>query len=329
MANSIIENSMADVQIRTFRNFDPPELVRLWNSAYQSRGVAAPITADIFDSTVLAHLYFDPAGLIVAELEEHLVGFVHVGFCVNATHTDLDQTQAVICAIVVDPQHQHEDIGTKLLEAARDYARKSGAEILFAGPSPGRDPFYGGIYGGSRPSGFLHSQPSLNGFFSQNGFEEFERHGIFQKDLQNSREPINFRLSTIRRKTDLRLIEDEQAHKWWWNVRRSRFDMLRFELLPKNQLEPVVAAISVYGLDFYIASWNHRAVGMLDLQVLEEYRRKGYGQALLIEVGRRLKDEMITLLEVHAPLENEAMVKLIEGAGFTQIDTGIVYRQKL
>ncbi|TWT62416.1 GNAT family N-acetyltransferase [Rubinisphaera italica] len=320
---------MADVQIRTFRNFDPPELVRLWNSAHQSRGVAAPISADIFDSTVLAHLYFDPAGMIVAQQGQNLVGFVHVGFCSNETRTALDHTQAVICAIVVDPQHQHEDIGTQLLSAARDYAQTSGATILFAGPSPNRDPFYSGIYGGSRPSGFLASQPSLDGFLLQNGFEAFERHGIFQKDLQNTREPINFRLSTIRRKTELRLIEDEQTDDWWWNVRRARFDMLRFEMLPKNQLEPIVAAITVYGLDFYISNWNHRAVGMLDLFVMEDHRRKGYGQALLVEVGRRLKDEMITLLEIHAPLENEAMVKLIEGAGFTQIDTGIVYRQKL
>ncbi|MCG6157813.1 GNAT family N-acetyltransferase [Rubinisphaera margarita] len=319
---------MPEVQIRTFRNFDPPHLVRLWNTAYQSRGVAAPISPDIFDIAVLAVPFFDPAGLIVAEINDELVGFAHVGFCVNEAHTALDHSQAVLCTIVVDPDHRHEDIGTRLLEQARNYARGKGAEVLFAGPSPERDPFYNGIYGGSRPSGFLESQPSLIEFLTASGFEPVEQHGVFQKDLTTTREPINLKLVAIRRRMELQLGEDHRIEDWWWAARLGRYELLRFDLVPRNQLQ-AVASITVLGLDFFVSNWNHRAVGMLDLIVAEEERRKGYGQSLLIEVGRRLKDEMITLLEIHAPLQQAEMVKLITGAGFTQVDTGVVFRQDL
>jgi len=319
---------MADVFFRTFRNFDPPELVRLWNASYLGRGVAAPISCDIFDTAALAHTYFDPQGLIVAEHEGALLGFVHVGFGVNAEHTDLDHTQAVICAIVVDPQARGRHIGQQLLQEAELYARSQGATDLFAGPSPERDPFYTGIYGGSKPSGFLESHESLHPFLKENGFSEYEKHGVFQKNLQTSRDPIHVRLMNIRRKMEVDMTDQPHHVDWWWMVRMGRFDYLQFELRPKNGGEPV-AGVSVIGLDFYIPTWNERAVGLLDLYVNENQRRKGYAQALLIEVGKRLKNEMVTLTEVHVPLVNQEVVKLVEGAGFAQIDTGIVYHKKL
>jgi len=319
---------MSDLHFRPFRNFDPPELVRLWNVSYNGRGVASPITPDIFDVAALAHTYFDPQGLIVAEQDDRLVGFVHVGFCVNAEHTDLDYSKAVVCAIVVEPAERHLHIGSQLLERAREYARSKGATELFAGPSPGRDPFYSGIYGGSRPSGFLESHESIGPFLRQQGFDEIERHAIYQKELQNSRDPVNFRLITIRRKMELQLTDQPSHVDWWWLVRMGRYDYLRFEMLHKETGE-TVAGISVIGLDFYIPSWNERAVGLLDLFVLEKERRKGYAQALLVELGRRLKDDMVTLAEIHVPFEKPEVRDLVESAGFQHIDTGIVYYQSL
>ena len=300
----------------------------MWNHSYHGRGVASPISPDIFDVAALAHTYFDPQGLILAILDGRPIGFVHVGFSVNAAHTQLDLTQAVVCAIVVEPEHRHSQVGSQLLDQARQYARSRGATDLFAGPSPGRDPFYTGIYGGSRPSGFLQSHESIGPFLLQQGFTEYEKHNIYQKDLQNSRDPINFRLMNIRRKMELKLTDQPSQVDWWWMVRMGRYDYLRFELYPRGGNEPV-AGVSVIGLDFYVSSWHERAVGLLDLFVLESERRKGYAQALLIELGRRLKEEMITLAEIHVPCSKPEVMQLIESTGFQQIDLGIVYHQQL
>ncbi|MBR9800210.1 hypothetical protein GYB59_00280 [bacterium] len=46
-------------------------------------------------------------------------------------------------------------------------------------------------------------------------------------------------------------------------------------------------------------------------------------------MGRRLKDDMVTLAEIHVPFEKPEVRDLVEGAGFQQIDTGIVYHQSL
>jgi len=319
---------MSEIELRTFRNFDPPKLVRLWNTAYQSRGVAAPISNDIFDVAVISHIYFDPAGLIVATREDQIVGFVHVGFCVNEAHTGLDHSQAVICSLVIDPEQSFSELGSRLIDAARDYALKHDSNWLFAGASPERDPFYCGILGGTRPSGVMKSQEQLTELFEHSDFEPFESHGIFQKDLQTARPPVNFRLAAIRRKMEMRLTEEPRVNEWWTSARLSNFEILRFEMVPKDQIEPI-AAVTLIGLDFFVSNWNHRAVGLLGFAVADGNKEAEYGQAILVEVGRRLKEEMVTMLEIHARLDRVELVNTIKEAGFSQVDTGVVYRLPL
>jgi hypothetical protein len=60
--------------------------------------------------------------------------------------------------------------------------------------------------------------------------------------------------------------------------------------------------------------------------VTEANRRKGYGQALLVEVCRRVRDDMIQLAEAHAPKADAGAIAVIESAGFKSLDSGRVYR---
>ncbi|MCA8989845.1 MAG: GNAT family N-acetyltransferase, partial [Planctomycetaceae bacterium] len=112
------------------------------------------------------------------------------------------------------------------------------------------------------------------------------------------------------------------------SARLAEFEFLNFEMSSKKDAE-LVGMISLYGLDFYMKCWNHRAVGLRDLKISEAFQRQGMAQALLIEIGKQLKQEMITLLEMHTPLENTALIQLITGAGFTQVDEGVVYRKSI
>lgn len=80
------------------------------------------------------------------------------------------------------------------------------------------------------------------------------------------------------------------------------------------------------GLDRYAAAWQTRGIGLLGLYVTEANRQKGYGQALLVEVCRRVRDDMVQLAEAHAPKSDAAAIAVLESAGFRQIDTGLVYR---
>lgn len=314
------------IDYRRFQNTDLPRLVKLWNQAGLGRGAAAGFGCDVFDDVVLAQTYFDRDGLIVATDGAEVVGFAHAGFGPNADESALQTADGVICVAIVHPTRRRQGIGRELVRRAEAYLRGRGATSIQAGPSPGRDPFYYGLYGGANSSGLLESEPLAGPFFTALGYLPRTRRLILQRDLEVKNDPVSLRLMNARRATRLDIPEHSQPHSWWWQTRRGRLDSLDLVLLPKAGGEPL-ARVTAVGLDFYAPRWGTRAVGLVDLEVRPDARKKGYGQACLIEVGRRLKLEMISLLEAHVPADDPAALAVFACAGFSPVDGAVVYEK--
>ena len=314
------------IEYRSFHNTDPPRLVKLWHSCSLGRGAAEGFGSDALETVNFSQPYFDPAGLIIASSENGIVGFVHAGFCVNDQQTHLNKERGVICAIMVHPDYRRQGIGRELIARAEQYLAEQGATSQLAGASVWCDPFYVGIYGGTRPAGFLESDPSLHHFFQALGYHQFSSQHIYQRDLGNQKEPIDFKLVAVRRKMQLAISQQPEKPSWWWVTRFGRLDTIRFLLVPKKG-GPPVAGLTVSGLDFYLNKWNERAIGLTELFVAENERRKRYGQMLVSEVCRKMKDELVTRAEIHIAEENEAALGLIGKCGFEKVDTGFVYQK--
>lgn len=312
------------ISYRRFRNSDPPQLLRLWHECDLGRGAAKDLAIDALDILALSQPYFDPEGLIVAVDDGKIVGYVHAGFGCNATKTDIDHTVGVICVLLVLPSHRRQGIGTELLRRGEWYLKEAGAKAIHAGPSRDKDPFYVGVYGGTRCSGFLHSDPIAFPFFIARGYGPVENHAIFQRNLRQRKDPLNFRLVTLRRKMELQVSDLPQSVSWWWHARYGKLDTVSFQLLNKGSTEPI-AGLTVVGLDLYISSWQERCVGFFDLQVEENERRKGYGQLLLTEVCKRMREELVTTTEVHVNMKLDHVMKLVKASGFEQVDQGTVF----
>lgn len=315
------------IEYRSFHNADPPKLAALWQQCRLGRGAADGLTPDAFETLVYSQTYFDPAGLIVAVDQGRAVGYVHAGFGANTDESALSREAGVICLVMVHPEYRRQGIGRQLVARAEAYLTHSGSTSITAGPAAPRDPFYVGLYGGAETSGFLESDPNAAPFFTAIGYAPDSRHLVFQRDNRNRNDPISIRLVAIRRKMDVTVNDQPDHPTWWWQCRYGRLDSLVFHLAPKGGGKPVASAC-VMGLDFYLKKWHERAVGISSLYVDNIERRKGYGQALVLDISRRLRDEMITRLDAHVPEANTAVAELIRSIGFEQVDTGIVYRRE-
>ena len=316
---------MSAISYRTFRNSDPPRILRLWHQCELGRGAARPVSTEAFELINYAQPYFDPAGLIVAERDRELVGFVHAGFGFTADRNAIDPQIGVICVVMVRPDHRRQGIGRELVRRAEEYLRSRGARTIQAGESRYVDPFYYGLYGGSRPSGFLDSDPLAAPFFTALGYVPEQTIGVYQRDLTIKRDPTNMRLVGLRRSTELEIAEMPLQPTFWWYCHMGRIDTLRFRLVDKKSRVPL-AAVTVMGLDHYLTTWNERAVGLVDIFVTEGHRGQGFGQTLLVETVRRLRQELITRAEIHVPDSHEYLTKAVLGAGFSRLETGTVYR---
>lgn len=314
------------IDYRPFCNSDPPQLVSLWHECRFGRGAADGFGSDAFETLNFSQPYFESEGLTVACDGERMVGFVHSGFGPNQDESALSYDSGVICVIGVHPEYRRQGIGRELVARAEAYLRGRGASELYAGPAAPRDPFYVGLYGGTRPAGFLESDPDADPFFTSLGYQPVARRAVYQRDISQPGDPVNFRLVTIRRKMELSLASQPDAMTWWWLTRFGRLDSLQCQLAPKGGGEPVAQA-TVVGLDLYLPKWQEQAIGITDLTVLQPSRRLGYGQMLLLEICRRMREELVTRVDASVADEDEAAVGLVESSGFQRIDTGIVYRR--
>lgn len=316
---------MTEIGYRCFRNADPPQLVLLWNQCELGRGAVSNIDCDAIDLTVFAQPYFDARGLIVAVEGGRIVGFVHAGFAVSSGEAELDRRHGVICSLMVHPGHRRRGIGAALLAKAEEYLRSHGSETISAGPSPGCDPFYFGLYGGCQAAGFLESDPLIAPFLLRFGYTVDRRWQVFHRSLSDSRDPVGLRLMSLRMSTRLSVAQPAPARSWWWFCRYGRLDTIDLVLTAKSGGTSFAAA-TVVGLDHYSDRWREtRAVGLTDIVVPPDRRRKGYGQTLLVEACRMLRSDLASLVEVHVADDNAAGLGLLKSAGFTPVDAGACF----
>lgn len=317
---------MSDVSYRTFRNSDPPRILRLWHECQLGRGAALPHSTEAFELINYSQPYFEPQGLLLAESGGELIGLAHGGFAFTDDRSAIDPARGIVCAILVRPDSRGRGIGRELLTRCESWLRQRGATTLQAGESRGADPFYYGLYGGSRPSGFLHSDPLAAPFLQACGYTAHESIGVYQRDLSLRKDPVSIQIAAIRRSTELQHVEGPPHPTFWWFTHLGRSDTLRFRLVDRRSAEPV-AAVTVVGLDHYVSKWNERAIGLVDLFVLESHRNQGYGQTLIVEVLKHLRQELITRADMHVSDTNPVLAKAVALAGFERVDTGTVYRR--
>jgi GNAT superfamily N-acetyltransferase len=236
----------------------------------------------------------------------------------------LNRQAGVICAVLVRPSHRRRGIGRELVARAEAYLRRSGSTSISAGQSPGRDPFYVGIYGGSQPTGFLESDRAAHPFFTALGHRPAQRWLVQQRGLSDSADPMSMRLLSMRRATEVAATDHPQPLTWWWTARFGRLDTVRFLMVLKGE-NRIVATMNIVDLSFYASKWGERVVGLTDLFVPAEERRHGYGQALLVEVCRRLREESVGRVEMHVLETDAPLVSLLNTCGFEPVDVGVVY----
>ena len=203
------------IHYRTFRNSDPPGLVRVWNDALGGRGTIPLRSPTPFDYFILSKGFFDPAGLQVALDGSSIVGWSLTGFGPNPAHTGLDLSTGVLCVLGVLPSHRRQGIGRELLSHSEGYLRQRGAAQLFAGPMVPLNPFTFGIYGGSQSPGFLESSETLGPFLLHQGYEMEQTVLVMQRHLDRPFNVIDGRFPALRKRFEVKSLSRTAAGRWY------------------------------------------------------------------------------------------------------------------
>jgi ribosomal protein S18 acetylase RimI-like enzyme len=314
------------IEYRPFHNADPPQIAELWNFAKLGPGAALEFPNDALDMLVFAEPYFDREGLILACDGKDVVGFIHGGFGANAEGTGVSTDEGVICAIVVRMDYRRRGIGRELVARAENYLRGRGARQIFAGESGRRNPFYLGLYGGADSGGFLESDAIAAPFFTALGYQPAERYELLSRDISEKKDPFDPRMLQVKRLMKFGIMDRPSGADWWWMTREGRFGSITFVLVP-NAGGPPPAEATFWEMELHAATRGERTAGITRLVVAATERRKGYAKALITEVIRRLREELVTRVEVTIREENAAALNLFKALNFESFDRGVVYRR--
>ena len=314
------------IEIRCFRNEDPPRLAEVWRAADLGPAAMQPMTTAMLEGSVFSKPYFDRHGLLVATDGGRVVGFAHSAFGPDAARAAIDTGVGTTLLVAVVPHAEGEAIADRLLAASEEYLRRRGARVLHGGGSAEMHGFYLGLYGGSDLPGILDSSAALQSTFRRAGYVEHERVAVLRRALAGFRPPVNREQLAIRRSTHLRAI-DEPARRTWWEAATTTGMALRRYELACSGTNRILGSASFWDMQPLSSAWGVAAAGLLEIVVEGGRRRQGLAHFLLADALQDLAREGVTLVETHAARSNVPALMLFSKLGFEAVEHGTIFRK--
>ncbi|MFM7072995.1 MAG: hypothetical protein ACKO38_14495 [Planctomycetota bacterium] len=320
------------VEFRTFRNSDPPQLATVWNSQPPLETRLPRVHARMLDETVLARLYFDPAGLLVAEEGNRVVGFAHAGFGPVAGGERLATDRGCVSALMVEQRPDAELIAAELIRRAEDYLAARGArESMAGGPGP-VDPFYGGMYGGCRGEGIPTEDAAAVERFRAAGYAEGEKRVVFRRELADYRPPYDrLHMQWQRQLPTERPVECQSglaAASWWDASTMGQQCRCRFRLAVRSPT-PRAAEILCCDLQPFADATGQRLGGLLQWNCDDRAWSDGLFRFLLAETLRLLAEDGVEWFEAHTGPTDAPLRDLLEKLGFRRVTEKIMLAKPL
>ena len=176
------------IRFRPFRNSDPPALAQLWNQGVPEGTAVSPLRVHELDDRVFGQVYFDRAGLIVAERDDQIVGFAHAGFGPDQPIELIPpfsfcESVGTVAMLVVEPGTVADEVASGLIiEAERNLrGRRDEGDLRWRAVSA--EPVLLGGCGGSEGAGIVPSHPCFPQVLARMGYEPVSSTVLFEYDL--------------------------------------------------------------------------------------------------------------------------------------------------
>ncbi len=316
-------------RFRRFRNTDPPALARLWNQTIPQIATVRPLRIHELDTHAFGRVNFDAAGLIIAEKDGRVAGFVHAGFGPDipvdpARPLDLNHEMGTIAMLLVEPNLDDRELVLGLIGEAENYLKNRGAKVIYAGGLFPLNPFYWGVYGGSEGCGVLSAHQPFHRTLTERGYEPAGTTILLEADLSVP-EPRDPRGVLIRRQTQVEFHDDAFPNHWWQCLALGEFELMNARLVSRSD-GCLLAYAQAWDMSWFARVDSRSRIGLISLEVSLSHRRKGYGRFLVSEILRRARENHVSIVAVQTAATNQPALGLYRALGFRQIEEATCFR---
>jgi ribosomal protein S18 acetylase RimI-like enzyme len=306
-------------------------LTKLWNLGISGAVTARPLRVHELDGHAFGTIVFDPKGLIVAERDGEIVGFVHAGFGPKDHASGdgpspgrLDRGIGTIAMMLVSPGLADPGVERELIFRAERYLRESGAKVIYLGGQYPLNPYYWGLHGGSEFAGVLSGHQHLHRIARDLGYERVSTAIILEANLDQP-VPRDPRAVILKRQSQITTYEDELPRSWWDSLALGDFHPTRVRLTSKTDDEEIAHA-GMWDMSWFSRLDGHARIGVIDFEVAPQHRRNGYGRFLMAEILRSAREQLFAVAQVQTNSTNHAALALYDSTGFQPIDEASLYR---
>ncbi len=314
-------------EIRPFRNTDPPAVLEIWRSCHEQRGLHQPISSELLERYLFGRPYFDFDGLQIAWDGDRPLGLVHAGFGPNEKQDGLSYLAGTTYLLLTRPDcDDRDELADRLLESSEAYLKDRGCQVFYGGGIRPMDAFYLGLYGGSELPGILISDRVSLEAFKRRKYRDISGTIVFRGDLRTLQIPMTRQMMQTRRQMTVEKSVDPPQKTLWDAYVRGDFHITRFELHSRRGKECLGYAV-LREMDLLDTFATTRNVGLMELWIEPEHRRKGLVTFLLSEIFHQLVRQGVAAVDVQTMRDNRAGVAFYRKLGFEEIDQGVVFRK--
>jgi ribosomal protein S18 acetylase RimI-like enzyme len=230
-------------------------------------------------------------------------------------------------AMLVSEPDLDPEVVSALIQQAEHYLRSRGAKVIYGGTLFPLNPFYWGLYGGSEGSGVLASHEQFHSALRARRYEPVSTIELLEADLSVS-EPRDPRAALLRRQAQVEFSDDALPAHWWEGASLAEAQVMRARLLSRTDGTELAHA------DTWDMGWFGRAdgrarIGLVNLEVSPEHRRRGCGHFLVSEIFRRARENLIAFVATQTASTNKPALALYAKLGFKPLEQATLYRQPL
>ncbi len=317
------------IRHRPYRNGDSPALADLWNRCLAARPTTRPLSSHEFDALIPGKLGFDREGLIVAELDDRLVGYVHAGFGPIDPHGPsraMDTSLGAILVLVIDESLAGLGEAKALFHEAETYLEKRGAQVLYAGGQYPLNPFYWGLYGGSEYSGILGNDALFLDVIRAAGYQAVGESIVLESSLAGP-EPRDTRSALVRRHHRVEIEADVLFPAWWDSLCLGLFRPTRLRLVDRITEQAHATLWTWECITELQPDQRRMTTGLVNLEVDPTHRRRGFARYLIQEAWKNAQKQLCDVLSVQTSITNLPALGLYHSMGFTEVGRSTLFRR--
>ena len=314
--------------IRTFCNTDVAVLCKVWNAHYGDLGAACRMTPLQLELVCLAKPYFSADDVFIAEFDEQVVGFLHLGPVARDDLREARDDLLAIAALCVVPCDEEDSVAQALLRhVERVLRRRNIARCSFKPLLPGC-PFYQGLGPADSMIGATTSERRCCQWLKAAGFIPSLPTSQWELDLSTFQVPVDRQQIQIRRGTHVERESDEPTLPWWQACWLGHTEPTRFNFYHRAQGQLVCDALT-WSVAVELQT-SPDAIAWLWPPHIPQIEL-GAEQLLFLvgEVCRQMQSERVDVVRTVSAASDTQLNALLRRLGFVAEHSGVVMEKQL